>query len=289
MGLEERDYAREYESGFSLRAPQSMVGTLILINVGVFLLDVVLQGRISDRAELASNLFSRPWNVWQLVTYGFLHDTHDLFHILFNMLGLFFFGRDLEAMYGKWEFLRLYLGAIIFGGLVWVAAQTFIHHNPVADVVGASAGIAAIVILFALHFPRRMLLFWGFIPVPAWALGAFIVVTNMLGAFGAEGSTAYEAHLGGIAFALAYYRFHWNIGRWLPRSFNLGSLPRRTFGARSKLRLHQPQDEAAPPVNLDAEVDRILSKIHNSGQDSLTDAERKLLERASARYQRRRQ
>ena len=54
MGLEERDYAREYESGFSLRAPQSMVGTLILINVGVFLLDVVLQGRISDRAELAS-------------------------------------------------------------------------------------------------------------------------------------------------------------------------------------------------------------------------------------------
>lgn len=284
MGLEDRDYAREPESGFQFTAPQSMVGGLLLINIVLWLLDVVTDGRLSARLDLSADLLREPWNLWQLATYGFLHDYRDIMHILNNMLWLYFFGRELEAIYGRWEFFRIYLAAIIVGGLVWVLWRNFVAGDPNAQLVGASAAVSAIIILYALRFPQQEIYIFGVLPVKVWALAAVIVAINILG-IGMAGrrgdNVAYEAHIAGMAFAFLYYHFDWNLGRLLPAGNRRRWLP-RGFGSRPNLKLHEPTEEPAP-LNLSAETDRILAKIHASGYDSLTEDERRTLERASAR------
>lgn len=283
MGLNDRDYARDPDSGFQLSAPQSIVGRLILLNIALWILDVMFDGQLSARFDLSADVLWAPWKLWQLVTYGFLHDHRDIFHLFGNMLTLFFFGRELEQMFGKAEFLRYYLTSIVLGGIAFVLMRNFVLHEPQAEVVGASAAVAAIVVLFALHFPHRTVMIWGVLPVPVWVIGGLLVVSNLFGIAGARPGdpVAYEAHVAGILFAFGYYRFHWNLGAMLPSAANIRKLPRR-LAPRPKLKLHAPGEEA-PPTNMEAEVDRILAKIHATGYDSLSTEERRTLERASAR------
>src|SRR6187200_293854 len=165
MGLNDRDYARESASGLQLRAPESAVGMLIALNVGLFLLDLLFDGKISARLALRADLFEHPWNCWQLLTAGFVHDPNTLWHILFNMLGIWWFGGDIERLYGRNEFLRIYVVAILVGSLFWVVSQNFLMPSPAARMVGASGAVTCIWVLYALHFPTRMVLLLGFLPV----------------------------------------------------------------------------------------------------------------------------
>lgn len=293
MGLNDRDYAREPSQGMHLQLPQSAVGLIIAVNIALYILDALLDGRLSDRLALSADLFQRPWNCWQLVTSAFVHDYGSVWHILFNMMLLWITGRDVEQMYGRNEFLRLYFVAAIFSGLCWTASETWLMHQPSATMVGASGAVCCIWVLFALHFPSRMMLLGGFLPVPIWLLGVISISNDFLGFLqelrGARiDNTAFEAHLGGAILALCYQRFNWNFGRMLPRSVTMTAPSLRPSGSRPKLKLHQPEG-TEPPVNLESEVDRILEKISASGTDSLTPEEKKTLERASARYQKRRQ
>jgi hypothetical protein len=87
-----------------------------------------------------------------------------------------------------------------------------------------------------------------------------------------------------VALAFLYYRFNWNLGRLVPRGFSLDWLK-----PRSSLRVHDPEQEEPPEVDLGAEVDRILEKIHREGEARLTRKERRTLVDASREYQRKRQ
>ena len=295
MGIYDRDYYREQPSGFSLRGPRSIVGMLILINVAIYLADGLLTpvkqghglGDLNNFLALKADSLIKPWLWWQFVTYGFAHSSYDdLAHIAFNMLGLFFLGRDIESRYGRMEFLRLYLTLVTVGGLVF-AASNYFRGADHSTVVGASGAVVGIVVLFALNFPRRTLLLWGIVPIPAWLLGVLLVVGDLVGAAGASSAPglgndkapiAYGVHLAGAAFALLYYRFGWNLGRW---TSSLPSLKRRP-----RLRIHDPGSEASPKRdNLSVEVDRILEKIHREGENSLTRKERRTMEDASRQYQ----
>lgn len=290
MGLDNRDYAREEERGFQLRAPQTMIGTLILINVAINLLDIFSEGKIGETFGLTAQVFHKPWYFWQVLTYGFMHSTGDILHVVFNMFGLWIFGREIEQLYGKREFLWIYLAAITVGGLAWLGVQMLPSASP-ARLVGASGAVTCITVLFALHYPSRIILIFGILPVAAWILCTIFVLQDIAGALGNRynvgDNTAYIAHLGGAAFAFAYYRFGWNFSRALPDRFELPSF-KRIFNRGPKLKLHDPATEPPPP-SLDAEVDRILAKINATKFESLTEEERRTLERASARYQKRRQ
>ena len=131
-----------------------------------------------------SDLLHKPWQFYQLLTYGFVHDPHDLRHILFNMFFLWMFGTDVETIYGRAEFLRIYLVSIVVAGLAWViftvaATQAGADDRGHAEPrdrrwSGASGGIMALMAIFVLHFPRRMFYIWGILPLPAWALGGSI-------------------------------------------------------------------------------------------------------------------
>ena len=282
MGIYDRDYYREQQRpGVTLRAPQSIVVTLIIINVAAFLANGLLTGetnRITAVLACNSNTLSQPWMWWQLLTYGFAHGS--IQHILFNMLGLWFLGMDIEHHYGRKEFLRLYLAMIVVGGLTWALGETLLGHNN-GMVIGASGAIAGIVVLYALNFPRRTLLLFFVLPVPAWLVGVLVVLSDLFGAAGHAGDSniAYTVHLAGAALAFSYYHFGWNFSKLTEGRFSLSR-----FKPRPKLRVHDPQLDKP---ELSDEVDRILEKIHREGEDSLSRKERRTLESASREYRKR--
>lgn len=298
MGIYDRDYERSsygQKPGLRLDGPRTLTTNLVLLTFGIFLLQMFTQpaepafrgdsGWLTNFGSLYADVFKRPWLIFEFLSYGFLHDPGDLRHIIFNMLGLWFFGRAIEQRYGRAEYLAFYLVAIAFAGLSWCVAQWLMFGTQVhVGMLGASGGLSAVLILFALNFPKQMIYIWGILPVPAWAFAIFFVGSDVMGALNRSGNVAYTAHLGGALFGFLYYRFGWRVSNWLPSNF---SLPKAR--SRSKLRIHdpapEPQDEES---ETDQIVDKILKKINEQGQDSLTRRERRILEKASKEYQRKR-
>jgi membrane associated rhomboid family serine protease len=304
VGIYDRDYYRQGGSGFQLRAPRTAIGTILLLNVAVFLLELV---SVSDGRSYVAEVFathvnateresafphqdtlSRPWLWWQFVTYGFTHDINSMTHIIFNMATLFFLGRDIEQWYGTREFIRLYMVMLVFASVIWAFANRLFYPGQPSSLIGASGAIAGVVVLYALHFPKRILLFMFVLPLPAWLLGALAIASDVIGAMGTaskhpgEQQIAYTAHLAGTALALAYFNFQWNFGRLYQSAANW--LKTRS---RPSLKVFKPEDASDGPVD-DDEVDRVLAKLKREGKESLTRKERNILESASRAYQRRR-
>jgi membrane associated rhomboid family serine protease len=283
MGFYDRDYQRgwsnEREPGIHVGVPSTLTTKLVIVTCAVYLLQLATDPWLTDVAALQGNWFRRPWLAYQLLTYGFLHSTTDLWHIALNMFGLWLFGREVEARYGKREFLAFYLVAIVVAGLVWSLAE--LPTRGAAIMMGASGGIAAVVILFAMNFPYRTILFMFIIPMPMWVFALLIVGMDAMGAVNRSGNVAYTAHLGGAAFGFLYYKGRIRLERWLP-----GPTWKPRLRSRPKLRVLDP--DTVDQDSTDSRVDEILQKIQEHGQDSLTRAERRVLEQASQEYQRRR-
>jgi len=283
MGLYDRAYYQEHERS-SWLSGRSMVANLILLNVAAFVAQLLFDGpqeRFTSALGLHDELLSKPWQIYQLVTYGFLHDPHDIAHILFNMFGLWLFGTDLEAIYGRAEFVRFYLVSIVISGLVWSGIEVMNEHN--AMLIGASGGVMALMVVNVLHFPRRVYYIMGILPLPAWAMGALYALADLSGALHPGGSqVANVAHLAGMAFGLLYFQTGMNFGRFAP-----GGMPnfKRILRFKPRLKLHDPEKESS---NLTAQVDVILEKISREGEGSLSRSERRTLEEASRKYQQRR-
>jgi membrane associated rhomboid family serine protease len=293
MGIYDRDYYREQQSGLTLRAPRSMVVILILVNVAVWAANELITpppkgaknlGLISDTLAVYAESPTHPETLthplywWQFVTYGFVHVRDFLFlHLLLNMMGLWFLGRSVEERYGRWEFLWIYLAMLVLGSVAWAVAETFLHRNPA--LVGASGAVSGVVLLFILNYPHVTLVLFPIpIPIKAWVFGVILVVYNVYGAVEQMGTTAFGVHLAGMAFALVYFRGQWNLSRLLG-----GLLPWFQATRRPKLRVHREDEEE----DLSQEVDRILAKIHSQGESSLTRKERRTLETASREYRKR--
>jgi hypothetical protein len=160
---------------------------------------------------------------------------------------------------------------------VWTIAE--VPSQSPATVLGASGGIAAVVILFALNYPHRTILFMFFIPMPMWVAAVIMVAIDAYGAIDRSGTVAFTAHLGGAAFGFLYYQWGWRLERFLPSSASLAR-----FKPKPKLRVHDPETSD----DTEQQVDEILKKIQEQGRDSLTRRERRILEEASREYQRRR-
>jgi membrane associated rhomboid family serine protease len=284
MGFYDRDYQRggdydERQPGFHLGGPTTLTTKLVIFTFGVYLAQFATRQWLLNVGMLHDDWWQRPWLAYQLLTYGFLHANDDLKHIIFNMLGLWIFGRDVEARYGAREFLIFYLTSIIVAGLAWTLAE--IPGGQSGVVLGASGGVAAVVILFAMNFPHRTVMVMLLFPMPMWVAAVIFVVIDLIGAMGRFGTTAFTAHLGGAAFGYVYYRNRWRLERFAPRQISLPRLRRRP-----KLRVLRPDAQDEPST--DDVVDQILKKIQDQGKDSLTRQERRILEEASREYQRRR-
>ncbi|TWT88197.1 Rhomboid family protein [Pseudobythopirellula maris] len=288
MGIYERDYERASGGGFGGGSFDKggfgswSTNAKLLVAIGVvYAAQLLFTPWFSELFGLHGGWYREPWRVFELLTYGFLHSERDLKHILFNAIAIFFFGRAIEMRYGSREYLWIFLSAVVFSGAVWSIAN-IAEGSPNALLVGASGGISALLLLFALNFPRQQVLIWGVLPVPAWLLAVLFIGMDVMGAVNRSGNVAYTAHLGGALFGFLYFKFGWRLTDLVGDGLKIPS-----FKRRPKLRVHREEPE--PQANADdLKVDEILEKIQRHGQDSLTSKERKTLERASQRYKQRR-
>lgn len=308
MGLYDRDYGRDdqlpfeqYERAQQRMQPKSMVVILLVVTVVIFFADLlfsekfVFKGETLRDSKLADWLASRhdtviqPWTWFQFLSYGFLHDVNGLMHVGFNMLGLFVFGKPVEQKIGRYEFLRFYLVSMFVGGVI--GSITFwITGEPNGSVIGASGAVLATTILFACYYPHEKVLLMLVFPIKAWILAVLFVAGDLLGTLamvseaagaveGAQtrGGTAFTVHLAGAGFGLLYYFQRWNLA-FLDFSQLKDRLTKSA--TRTRLKIHDPDRKLAQE---ESEADRILAKIHQSGEESLTSAERRLLQRYSKR------
>jgi len=252
---------------------------------------------VEQNLALQPNLFEHPWNFWQLLTYGFVHDSSTPWHIVFNMIALWFFGTEVEVVYGKREFFKIYISTIILAGLANLIIESTSRVQ--GPMVGASGGIMGIAVIFACHFPKKLIYIYGIIPVPALFCVIAFVAIDILGALSKQDPNgplvAHWAHLAGAAFGFLYYRTGWNLFRLWPRGWSAGRIRMPMRGP--KLRVHRESDDEInePPPDdylttgrLQKRVDELLEKISRTGEGSLTDEERQFLADASRRYQQQR-
>ena len=146
---------------------------------------------------------------WQVVTYMFVHG--GMSHIFFNMIGLFFFGTQVEKRLGSWEFLMFYLVVGTLAGLFSLAFYWF-GGNYMVFLVGASGAIFGVLLAFATLFPSAMIYVFGIIPVRAPVLVmAYTVLELMSQVSGRRGNVAHLTHLAGFLFAFLYFQVRFGI------------------------------------------------------------------------------
>ena len=275
MGIHDREYYQEDQGGF-LQPRQSGGGMsitvrLIILNAviyfgGIFLDD---KGLPAQWLGVSENTLTNPLYWYQFLTYGFVHDPTSAMHLLFNMIGLWFFGAPVENRLGRREFLFFYLIAVIFGGLV-AGIRHSLMEGP-TTVIGASGAITGVILLFAIFYPRAKVLLMFIIPMPAWVLGILLIAQNVFGQISGGDNIAYDVHLAGAAIAAVYYFGGLNFSRFFDR-FSSNRVRRGP-----KLRVHRPKTDG----KVAAEADRILEKLHRDGLESLTAKEKRMLEKYS--------
>lgn len=146
-----------------------------------------------------------PFMPWQLLTYGFLHG--NLYHIFFNMLGLWMFGREIELLMGTRRFLVYYLVCVVGAGIVQLVVAAI--EGGFYPTVGASGGLMGVLLAFALAYPnRRIMLIFPPIPMPAkYFVLIFGLLSLYLGFSGNVPGVAHFAHLGGMLFGFLLLRY----------------------------------------------------------------------------------
>jgi membrane associated rhomboid family serine protease len=288
MGIYDREYYRD--EGIRLQPDwngRSAISYLVILNIAVFVANILLskggftsqnQGIVNELLALRDSNATQPWMWWRVLSYAFVHDSSQIFHLLFNMLGLYFLGRSVEDKYGKLEFLRIYLMTAIVCGSLWLV-KSFALNTPQTEILGASGAVICIEMLFVLNFPKETVYLFVF-PIPAWVLGVFLVLSNLVSS--PSTGVAVDVHVVGILFAFAYFFLGWNFGFLQDLQGTFRRAKRKLLGP--KLRVHQENGATD-----DAEADRILQKIHEQGKDSLTSKERKFMEKYSRRVRERKQ
>lgn len=225
--------------------------------------------------------------VWTLLTYSFLHSPSNLLHVIANLLGLYFLGRELLPVVGSKRFLWFYGAAAASGGLLWLAA----NWTTGGVVWGASAAVYGLLTIFACFYPNRQVTFLLFFVVPVTVKPKYVAYVllgldlcgflfyEIMGAASPFGF-AHSAHLGGMLAGWVYYRYihegKWSFGRAASFEMPKWARKRETASASApkyKVNLTDRSD-------LRAEVDRILDKINSQGFGSLTDQEKRVLDSA---------
>ncbi len=241
---------------------------LVGINVAVYLLQFFADKAMLDMFGLSVSTF---WQPWRYVSFQFLHAGN--WHILLNMLGLWFLGSPLEEEWGQRRFLAFYLTCGVFAGIAYVIISALWPALQSIPIVGASGGIYGIVLACALLFPHMQIIFLFFpVPIRLAAIiifgGMILTVVQGLAQHGMTGDAMSDvAHLGGAVAAAGWI--------WLlPRIYTLQRMGFRRGKGNWERAVRRKQREQE-------ELDRILAKISRKGMASLNFLERRRLREMS--------
>lgn len=286
--LEDRSYMQEpsYRSGLSATAK------LMIVMVAVFMLQTINWVYIHssfDAVWLALTADKVVHGaIWQLLTYQFLHGAW--WHLAGNMLGLWLCGRFVEGVYGARKMVWFFLLCGLGGGVLHVLFGLLMPVPWGREVVGASAGTMGLLAAFCLMEPDAMVLVMFVLPVRTRYFLIFILaISAFFTIVPADRSVAHPAHLGGLLTGMAIVRYGFPK---LPAFLQFGG---RSRGGRSRAGAPSwmvQSDDATPRPGsgqdfISTEVDPILEKISTHGIHSLTERERKILEAARSRMNRR--
>lgn len=230
---------------------------------------------------------------WRFIGFQFLHANFT--HLLFNMIGLFFFGPLAERYLGTKRYLAFYLLCGIFGALMYlllnlggfmvqsmagtqIAIPGLLFDSPYTPLVGASAGVYGILLAGAYLAPRAKVLLFFFLPMELRTLAYLLVIVAFVSLIFRGANAGGEAgHLGG---ALAGFYFIRNP-QHLHGFFDiLGRVDPTSHHYRDKRPVGKSKGRGGPT---DVEIDAVLQKVHEKGLHALDDRERAILREASRR------
>jgi membrane associated rhomboid family serine protease len=303
MGIYDREYYRGESTGpgwFNGISP--VCKAIILVNVVVWVAQKALkldldQTLIREYLAASPEFTLRHFRVWELLTAAFLHA--DLLHLAGNMWFFWIVGREMETLYGSWDFLAFYLCAAVVSSLGWVLIEAASAGGQFHMMIGASGAVMAAVMLFTLFYPKKEMLF-VVLPMPMWAVLAIYLFFPLL-PHGNDGSgpIAWESHLTGAAFAAVYWKLdlrwsHLFSGRAFRPRLRIFSpvtydqaRPRTPNPARTSTSVGSsgktPSVSVLPEEQLDARLDEVLAKIAREGRAGLTEEELRVLQEASRR------
>jgi membrane associated rhomboid family serine protease len=178
------------------------VRTLIIANVAVYVCQYLSRGNLDLWFALwpLQPVDGEPgFHVWQIVTYAFLHSRTDFSHLLFNMLGLWIFGAQVERCVGSRRLLACYFASVIAAALSQLFVPALLGTEPEAT-IGASGGVFGLLLAYGYLFSRHKVIPLILpIPMPAWLFAALYAGAELvLGVTGWQASVAHFAHIGGM-------------------------------------------------------------------------------------------
>ena len=194
---------------FQQLAPVTRI--LIIANVVVYGLQSLLGSSMLLNFALwpfGSDLFvdAPAFQVWQLVTYGFMHG--NLAHIFFNMFALYMFGSEIERLLGASRYIVYYFVCVIGAAVAQLLVMQWMGGDPYPT-VGASGGVFGLLLAFGMAYPyRKLMLLFPPIPMPAWLfVTLYGILELVLGVTGTQQGVAHFAHLGGMAAGFVLLQF----------------------------------------------------------------------------------
>ena len=234
-------------------------------------------------SKSASQLISRPWT---LITYGFTH--YSFIHLFFNMLVLYFFGRSFSNLFKADVCLKIYLLGILSGGLAFVIIYNFFPSgilNTVGPLVGASAGVRAIIMFLCVYLPNKEVRFFTF-QFPLKYIGIALVVLDLPGFF-SNNSGGTVAHFGGYLLGYFYARQYQkgiDVGAFIDKitayfSSSKSNL-KTVYKKKNSSSFAGKNKEEFDRFTHQKQIDLILDKISKSGYESLSQVEKDFLFRA---------
>lgn len=281
-----------------------IVQRLIFWNVGLFVIPMIIfsilklsgiylpefdwtLGSTQNWFALSSE-FTDLWKMWPLITYAFLH--HDFFHLLFNMLMLFFAGRVFLTFFTQKQLFGVYIQSAIIAGLMFIIGYSTIPAltNVSAAMVGASASIMAILVAAATYAPQYSVRLMLIGTVKLWHIALGLVVIDLI-YISAENTGGHIAHLAGALYGFIYIKLLQNGTDMTKSIVGFQTFIENLFKPKKKTpfkAVHRnPATTARTTVKKEKDItqkqiDDILDKISKSGYDSLTKAEKDFLFRA---------
>ena len=276
---------------------------LIIINVVVFLaLAVIL---VFSRAfqfgwvfDFIHNQLAIPAPIgeflqkpWTILTYAFVHDLSGIFHILFNMLIFYWFGKLFVEYLGSDKLIALYVLGALAGGLAYLLVYNTIPFyvervGAFHGMVGASAAVYAVVVATATLIPDYTFFLLFLLPVRIKYIAAVALVVSFIGSVG-DNAGGNIAHLGGALMGFVYLKqlqSGVNWGSWITATIDWfkGLLaPKPKVKVTYRKQYSESQKPRAKASISQDEIDAILDKISDAGYESLTKEEKEKLFNAS--------
>lgn len=273
MGFMDREYYGGDEGGGYGSPLSTQSGTTWLIGAHVvgFVLTALGPELLASCALIPSAVWSGQ--IWRLVSYVFVSPLSHAWGLLWNMLFLWWFGREMEALYGTRNFVANYLLGAVVGG---VAATLLGRATGAMDVAvyGASPAILGMLVTYTLWYPRHRIYFFGLFPIEMRFLVLIYVGLDVL-MFSQQGIAVVPAgaRLAAAAWGAAVKLYGIRPTQW----FGGFRFPVRR---RPRLEIYRPEEDEE---ELERQIDRLLDKVRVGGIDSLSKQEKELLETYSRR------